>query len=193
MSFWNKVCVLASAGLALSMAAYADGKDGTKLRPLPEPLTPTTTQEAHDPCAAKQYHHPCGPGKKTYSHIKTTKQPISTRTEGDTVITTYVTGHAKRYYSNCCAHSCGHKYNHKPCHRAKEQDVKLDLGAFTGGVGAGIDTGFYGGGRYIVINSGSRSQVHRSYSHSFNQSYSFKFGGRGKGGCHKCGGGKKNH
>jgi len=75
------------------------------------------------------------------------------------------------------------------------RDVDLDISSFDGGVGNGVDGGYYGGGggfAYASASSSASALSHAAASFTFNGS--FRGGGGGKhhgGGCNTCGGGHK--
>lgn len=73
-----------------------------------------------------------------------------------------------------------------------ERSISLDIGAFNGGVGSGVDGGYYGGGGGFAYASASSSASAFS-SAAAAISFSGRFGGgkgkHHKGGCNTCGGG----
>jgi hypothetical protein len=77
-------------------------------------------------------------------------------------------------------------------HRVVDTGVKLDVASFSGGVGNGVDGGFYGGGGGIFIGGGkSYSGVlsHAASQFTFRQRGGKKRGHGGKRGGHHGGGG----
>jgi hypothetical protein len=77
-------------------------------------------------------------------------------------------------------------------HRAQSTEVRLDTASFSGGVGNGVDGGYYGGGGAIFISSGrSYSGVlsHRASHFTFRGHRGGKKRRGGGGGCGCMGGG----
>ena len=74
------------------------------------------------------------------------------------------------------------------------RDVDLDISGFDGGVGNGVDGGYYGGGGgFADASASSSASALSSAAASFTFNGSFRGGGGGKnhggGGCNTCGGG----
>ncbi|MEM5515830.1 hypothetical protein WNY37_02640 [Henriciella sp. AS95] len=75
-----------------------------------------------------------------------------------------------------------------------ERGMRINISGFNGGVGSGVDGGYYGGGGGFAYASASSSASATSYAAA---SLTFRGGFRGGGkkhkggGCHVCGGGKK--
>ncbi len=73
--------------------------------------------------------------------------------------------------------------------RVETRAVQLDMGSFTGGVGAGVGGDFYGGGGAVIISSGrsySGVMSHTASSYTYRSHRGYRGGGkkrRGGGGC----------
>ena len=204
MSFWNKTLAALALTVTLSVPAFADGTPGQRVNRGPEPV------RAHQPVPpepgcyliedGKAWSCPARPAAPAPAPVKRTEgkpccgtvtrrvvkehPPVVTKrtvthrraTPTRTVTTTRRTAPPKRVIT----------------HRAQSAEVRLDTASFSGGVGNGVDGGYYGGGGAIFISSG------RSYSGVMSHSAShFTFRGHrggkkrrgGGGGCGCMGGG----
>ena len=200
MSFWNKSLAALALTVTLSAPVFADGTPGQRVnrgpdpvrahQPVPpepgcylvengtawscparpvKPAAPTVKRTAGQPCCGTVTRrvvkeHPPVVTKRTVTHRKA----VPTRT----VTTTRRTAPPTRVVTR----------------QAQSTEVRLDTASFSGGVGNGVDGGFYGGGGAIFISSGrSFSGVlsHRASHFTFR-----RYGGgkkRGGGGGGSCG------
>lgn len=75
-----------------------------------------------------------------------------------------------------------------------QRGLRIDASSFSGGVGSGVDGGFYGGGggfAYASASASSSASAMASASAALTFRGGFRGGGKKGGGCHVCGGGKK--
>ena len=73
-----------------------------------------------------------------------------------------------------------------------ERGLRIDINAFNGGVGSGVDGGYYGGGggfAYASASSSASAMSSAAASLTFRGSFKGRGGKKGKGGCNVCGGG----
>ena len=141
------------------------------------PRTTTYQSATHTPCTSSATTHngkPCN--TITRRHVKThppvvTKRTVTHRSVPVTKTVTHRT--------------------HAPIKTVRRVEtssaIQLDMGSFTGGVGAGVDGGFYGGGGAVVITSGSsfsRVLSHQASSFTFRSSH--RGGGKKRGGGGMC-------
>ncbi|MEO1303425.1 MAG: hypothetical protein AAFV37_00525 [Pseudomonadota bacterium] len=156
-----------SIGMAPTSARQTVRTTSSSYQSAPLPTYRTVTQSACTRSATTYNGQPCN--TVTRRHVKTHPPVVTKRT---------VT-----HRSVPVTHTVTHRI-HEPI-----KTVHLDMGSFTGGVGAGIDGGFYGGGGGAVIITGGRrfSGVlsHRASSVTFRSSH--RGGGKKHGG--KKGGG----
>lgn len=199
MSFWNKTLAALALTVTLSAPAFADGTPGQRVNRGPEPVrahqpvppepgcylvengtawscparpakmaAPTVQRTAGKPCCGTVTRrvvkeHPPVVTKRTVTHRKATPTRTVTTTRRTAPPTRIVT------------------------RQAQSAEVRLDTASFSGGVGNGVDGGFYGGGGAIFISSGrSFSGVlsHRASQFTFR---GHRGGGKRRGGGGGCG------
>ena len=135
MSKWNIFAAFLLGAAMFAGPAAADGKTKRYYKPGPTALNITCptgyTKDKHDRCV---------------------------RTVTPRAITTCPQGYTKTTNGQCVRQVTQTRPVPRPAPRpvpqprpAPVQQVSLDLGSFTGGVGAGIDSGFYGGNGFIPI------------------------------------------
>ena len=206
MSFWNKMFAPLAMVALFAAPALADGTPGKRVNRGPAPVV------AHQPtppepgchlieggkawsCPARPAHHAPQPVQKV--HKKTTHQPCCGSFK-QTIVKQHPPVVTKRTVTHRSA-PVTHRTVQRPTRTVRtverferSTDVQLDLASFSGGVGNGVDGGFYGGGGGAIIIGGSRS-FSGVLSHSAS-SFTFRSRGGGKkrrrgGGCGKCMGG----
>ena len=203
MSFWNKLFAPLTVATLFAAPAIADGTPGQRVNRGPVPVV------AHQPtppdrgcylieggnawsCPARPTQHTPKPVQKV--HKQAAHQPCCgthTRTivrEHPPVITKRIVTHR----SAPVTHRTVQQPNRTVQRATRSSDVHLDLASFSGGVGSGVDGGFYGSGGGAVIIGSSRS-FSGVLSHAAS-SFTFRSRGGGKkrrrgGGCNSCMGG----
>ncbi len=185
-------CVLVEGGNAWSCP-----------RPAPRYTTHQPTQRAHTTRTTSHgthYGHRTNDHSHTHSHTKTHDHPHgqghherrATRTYTKTSAPTRTT----RTYTRTAAPTVARRSSHTTTRRVaqptrrtvRDTGLTLDAGSFSGGVGNGVDGGFYGGGGAIVLGGERRFSGVLSHSAS---AFTFRQRGTrgGKRGHHGGGGG----
>lgn len=207
MSFWNKVFAPLAVAALFAAPALADGTPGQRVNRGPAPVV------AHQPtppepgcylieggtawsCPARPTQQAPSPVQKV--HKQTAHQPCCGSFK-QTIVKQHPPVVTKRTVTHRSA-PVTRRAVQRPTRTVRtvqrverSSDVQLDLASFSGGVGNGVDGGFYGGGGGAVIIGGSRS-FSGVLSHSAS-SFTFRSRGGGKkrrgggGGCGKCMGG----
>lgn len=206
MSFWNKMFAPLAMVALFAAPALADGTPGKRVNRGPAPVV------AHQPtppepgcylieggkawsCPARPAQHALKPVQKVHKH--SSHQPCC-GTHTRTVVKEHAPVVTKRTVTHRSA-PVTRRTVQQPTRAVRtvqrstrSSDVQLDLASFSGGVGNGVDGGFYGGGGGAIIIGGSRS-FSGVLSHSAS-SFTFRSRGGGKkrrggGGCGKCMGG----
>ncbi|MEL6725195.1 MAG: hypothetical protein AAFP81_06535 [Pseudomonadota bacterium] len=199
MPFCNKFLAIFAVLVLLSAPAFADGTPGKPVNRGPEPV------QAHQPVPpepgcyliedGRAWSCPAHPATKIKPAPVIEKQSASTpccgtfkRTivkEHPPVVTKRTTTHRKAPTQRIVKH-----YPAETVRTVQtSNEVRLDMASFTGGVGSGVDGGFYGGGGGAIVISSGRS-FSGVLSHSASQ---FTFRGhrggkkRGGGGGRPCG------
>lgn len=202
MSFYYKLALGIVAALTLSAPSFADGIPGQRVNRGPAPVqahapTPpepgcvlieggkawscparprthqvravTTHAPASQPCAINPHNgKPCG---EVTRRVVKSHPPVVTKRS-----VTHRTAHPQRTVT--------HRSTVHRTAAPQSSDFTLDMASFSGGVGAGVDGGFYGGGGAVLISSG------RSYSGVLSHSASsFTFRSGHRGGKNRGGGG----
>ncbi|MEE2930527.1 MAG: hypothetical protein VX599_07415 [Pseudomonadota bacterium] len=203
MPFYDRFIAVLSVGIALALPAFADGTPGKPVNRGPAPV------QAHkmvppEPgcyiiedelgqawsCPARKTvaPHPAPVIKKT-----TSSKPCCgtvTRTivkEHPPVVTKRIVTHRKAPTRTVTRTETRHPV--RTVQRVETRAVQLDMGSFTGGVGAGVGGDFYGGGGAVIISSGrsySGVMSHTASSYTFRSHRGYRGGGkkrRGGGGC----------
>ena len=201
MSIWNKVFATFAISALFAVPAFADGTPGKRVNRGPAPVV------AHQPtppepgcylvqdgqawsCPARPTH---APQQAPKIHKQSAQQPCCGSFK-QTIVKQHPPVVTKRTVTHRSA-----PVTRRTIHRQaqavrtveRSTDIQLDLASFSGGVGNGVDGGFYGGGGAIVIGSGRSFSSVLTHSAS---SFTFRSRGGGKkkrrgGGCGKCMGG----
>jgi len=182
MPFYNKLLAGLALATVFSAPAFADGTPGQRVNRGPAPL------EAHQPTPpepgcyliedGKAWSCPARSVQKApVIHKQTTAKPCC-----GTVTRTVVKEHpavvTKRSVTHRTAQPRSTVTRRAVSTRRAVQapsGVQLDMASFSGGVGAGVDGGFYGGGGIVIAGSSSSSRV---LSHSASR-FTFRSGHRG--------------
>lgn len=122
---WNKTWAALAISAALAVPAFADGVPGQKVNRGPEPVQPDAPAPSPDPMQQTRATPCCG---------TTTRTVVK---QHPPVVTKRTVTHRKP------------RTSHRTVQASSE--VRLDTASFTGGVGAGVSGGFYGGGGVIVL------------------------------------------
>lgn len=209
MSFYYKIALGVVAALTLSAPSFADGTPGQRVNRGPAPV------QAHAPTPPEPGCFLIEGGKAWSCPARTQHQVRTTTAHNPTPSPCAVNPHTgkpcnavtrrvvkqhppvvtKRSVTHRTAapqRTVTHRSTVRRAETRRSNEVTLDMASFSGGVGNGVDGGYYGGGGAVLISSG------RSYSgvlsHSAS-SYTFRSGRRGGkrrgggGGCGCMGGG----
>ena len=206
MSIWNKMFAPLAVAALFAAPALADGTPGQRVNRGPAPVV------AHQPtppepgcylieggkawsCPARPAQHAPSPVQRV--HQRSAHQPCC-GTHTRTIVKEHPPVVTKRMVTHRSA-PVTRRTVQQPTRTvrtvqrtARGSEVQLDLASFSGGVGSGVDGGFYGGGGGAVIIGSSRS-FSGVLSHSAS-SFTFRSRGGGKkrrrgGGCNSCMGG----
>ena len=171
MSLWNKIAALITALTLFAAPSFADGIPGQKVNRGPTPLKAHKMTPPEPGCVLVEGNKwSCPVPAARFTHAPAPKYHAApvTRT---TSTRTYTRTHAPTVTRRAVATRTV----------ATSQEIKLDMGAFNGGVGAGVGTEFYGGGGTIIIGGGKRYSGVLSHAAS---RFTFR---------HRGGGGGKHH
>ena len=176
MPLYNKLLAGLALATVFSAPAFADGTPGQRVNRGPAPL------EAHQPTSPEPGCHliedgtawscPARPVQRApVIHKQTMAKPCCGKVTR-TVVKDHPTVVTKRSVTHRTAQPRS-TVTRRPVQAPS--GIQLDMASFSGGVGAGVDGGFYGGGGTVIAGSSSSSRVH---SHSASR-FTFRSGHRG--------------
>lgn len=202
MSLWNKVLAGIALTLTFSAPAFADGTPGQRVNRGPAPV------QAHQPVPPEPGCYLIEDGKAWSCPARPVQAPVTqaekqakakpccgtvTRTvvkQHPPVVTKRSVTHRSAPQRTVTQRATTTRRTAVPRRVATRQvettDVRLDMASFSGGVGNGVDGGFYGGGGTVFISSGrSYSGVlsHGASRFTFRDNRGGKRGGGGGCGC----------
>lgn len=159
MPYWNKLLALMAISALFSTPALADGVTGKKINRGPPPLEAKVLTPPREGCRLTEdgQHWACPKltqKPKQHTHRTVHRKPIKT---------------VRRIVKTAAPAPKG---------------LTLDISGFNGGVGAGVDGGYYGGGGGAIILTGTKSFSGVTQHAAFRSTY--RSGGKGKkmgGGC----------
>lgn len=205
MSLWNKVLAGIALTLTLGAPAFADGTPGQRVNRGPAPV------QAHQPVPPEPGCYLIEDGKAWSCPARPTQAPMKqvkakpccgtvTRTvvkQHPPVVTKRTVTHRSAPTQRAVTRRTTSTSRTAPprrvaTRRVETNAVRLDMASFSGGVGNGVDGGFYGGGGSVFISSGrSYSGVlsHGASRFTFRSNRGGKRRGGGGGGCGCMGGG----
>jgi len=205
MSFCNKILAGIALTLTLSVPAFADGTPSQRVNRGPVPV------QAHQPVPPEPGCYLVENGKAWSCPARPVQKPVQqaaakpccggiTRTvvkQHPPVVTKRTVTHRTAPPQRTVTRQTTTTRRAAPprrveTRRATSNEVRLDMASFSGGVGNGVDGGYYGGGGGIVISSGrSYSGVlsHGASRFTFRNRGGKRRGGGGGGGCGCMGGG----
>ena len=214
MSIWNKLFAPLAVAALFAAPALADGTPGKRVNRGPAPVVAHQPTPPEPGCylieGGKAWSCPARPTQHAPKHVQkvhkhSAQQPAHQPCCG-THTRTVVREHAPVVTKRTVTHRSAPVTRRtvqqptrtvrtvkRSAQRAtRSSDVQLDLASFSGGVGSGVDGGFYGGGGGAVTIGSSRS-FSGVLSHSAS-SFTFRSRGGGKkrrrgGGCNSCMGG----
>ncbi len=167
MPYYDRILAILAVFTLFSAAAFADGTPGKPVNRGPEPVQAQSPVPPEPGCYliedGRAWSCPAHPSTKIKPAPTLQKQSSSTpccgtfkRTivkEHPPVVTKRTVTHRKAPTKRVVKH-----YPAKTVHKVQtSSEVRLDMASFSGGVGAGVDGGFYGGGGGAVIITGGRS------------------------------------
>ena len=202
MPFYYRFLSMMGVILILTLPAFADGTPGKPVNRGPEPVKAHKMIPPEPGCYLIEDE--LGPAWSCPARqtIKAHPAPVITKTKTSTpccgsvtrtivkehppVVTKRIVTHRKAPTRTVTRTHTRHPV--RTVQRVETSTVQLDMGSFSGGVGAGIGGDFYGGGGAVIITGGKRYSGVLSHSAS---SFTFRShrGGkkrRGGGGCGKC-------
>lgn len=192
MSLWNKISAAFALSVLFALPAFADGTPGTRVNRGPEPV------QAHQPTPPEPGCYLIEDGQAWSCPARPTQQPTHqpvTQTANrpccGTFTRTIVKEHPPVVTQRTVTHRQAPTVTRQTSSTVRRvetaSEVRLDMASFSGGVGNGVEGGFYGGGGGIIITGGSSFSVlsHRASSFTFQHRHR---GGGGKkrwrgGGC----------
>lgn len=195
MSFWNKILAMMALTMTLAAPVFADGTPGQRVNRGPEPVRAHAPVPPEPGCylieGGKAWSCPARPTTPAPAPIKRTAGEPCCGTITRTVVKEHPPVVTKRSVTHRTAHPQRTVTTRRVAtptrvttRRAASTEVRLDTASFGGGVGNGVDGGYYGGGGGVFISSG------RSYSGVLSHSASsFTFRGHRRGGKRRRGGG----
>ena len=206
MSFWNKTLAAIALTFTLGAPAFADGTPGQRVNRGPAPV------QAHQPIPPEPGCYLIENGQAWSCPARPQKAPmkqVQAKPCCGTVTRTVVKEHPPVVTKRSVTHRTAPPQRtvtrrattttHRTApprrvatRRVETTGVQLDMASFSGGVGNGVDGGFYGGGGTIFISSGrSYSGVlsHGASRFTFRGHRGGKRRGGGGGGCGCMGGG----
>ena len=206
MPIWKKISAALAVSALFVAPAFADGTPGKRVNHGPAPLQAHAMTPPEPGCVlvegGKAWACPVPQARFTHqptSHRSTTRTTSSHGTHYGHRTNDHGSSHG---HSHTSSHGADHGHTHgtthrvvsssSSSHRVVDTGVKLDVASFSGGVGNGVDGGFYGGGGGIFIGGGkSYSGVlsHAASQFTFRQRGGKKRGHGGKRGGHHGGGG----
>lgn len=189
MPFYYRFTAILGLIIILTLPAFADGTPGQPVNRGPEPvrahkMTPPEPgcyliEDAHGPAwscpplrTATPHPAPVIRQSKTKTKTSTPCCGTVTRTivkQHPPVVTKRMVTHRKAPTRTVTRTQTRHPV--RKVQRVETRTVQLDMGSFSGGVGAGIGGDFYGGGGAIIITGGKRYSGVMSHSAS---SYTFR-------------------
>lgn len=206
MSFWNKLFAPLAITALFAAPALADGTPGKRVNRGPAPVVAHQPTPPEPGCylieGGTAWSCPARPAQPAPKPMKHAHKPTSHQPCCGTHTRTIVKEHPPVVTKRTVTHRSApvtRRVVQQPTRTvrtvqrtARSSDVHLDLASFSGGVGSGVDGGFYGGGGGAVIIGSSRS-FSGVLSHSAS-SFTFRSRGGGKkrrrgGGCNSCMGG----
>ena len=206
MSFWNKTLAAIALTFTVSAPAFADGTPGQRVNRGPAPV------QAHQPVPPEPGCYLIENGQAWSGPARPQKAPmkqVQAKPCCGTVTRTVVKEHPPVVTKRSVTHRTAPPQRtvtrrattttHRTApprrvatRRGETTGVQLHMASFSGGVGNGVDGGFYGGGGAVFISSGkSYSGVlsHGASRFTFRGHRGGKRRGGGGGGCGCMGGG----
>lgn len=203
MPVWNKILAVIAMSALFAAPAFADGTPGKQVNRGPAPVQP------HQPvppepgcyliengqawsCPPLKAHKPAPAPTPAIHQPRATNKPCCgtfTRTvvkEHPPVVTKRTVTHRSAPQQTVRHRTVTtRKTVHEPA------EVRLDMASFSGGVGNGVDGGFYGGGGGAIILASGRSfsgvlshgASAFTFSHGKRGGGNKRYGGRGGCGC----------
>lgn len=202
MSFWNKILAAMALTVVLGAPAFADGTPGQRVNRGPEPV------RAHQPVPPEPGCYLIENGQAWSCPARPVAPAPVTRTTGKPCCGTVTRRVVKEHPPVVTKRTVTHRTatptrtvtttrrtappTRVTTRRAEITEVRLDTASFSGGVGNGVDGGYYGGGGAIFISSGrsySGVLTHSASHFTFRSRGGKKWRGGGGGGCGCMGGG----
>ena len=185
MSKRYSLAVCTAAIVCLAGQAGADGYAGRSVQRGPEPLRAQVMHQPAPDCelvGGDDWY--CPPAE---THVRRYVDESQTRHS----VVRYSTG------GSCCLQAAPPPPPMRTVvyKQPAPRDLSIDISGFTGGVGSGVDGGYYGGGGGVFVYASANASASASASASMR--FSFKGGFKGKrgkgkkgggGGCSPCGG-----
>lgn len=191
MSFWNTSLAMLAASVLFAAPAFADGTPGQRVNRGPEPV------QAHQPTPPEPGCYLIEDGQAWSCPAKPVTKPATkraTKTSSKpccgTFTRTVVKEHAPVITQRTVTHRKAPSITRETTRTVRKtetsSEVRLDMASFSGGVGNGIEGGFYGGGGAVVITGGSSFSVLSHRASSFTFQHRYRGGGKKRrrgGGC----------
>ena len=196
MPFCNKILAIAALSALFAAPAFADGTPGRQVNRGPAPLQAHTLTPPEPGCVlienGTMWSCPAPQTRRTHTPAPTYHPPRQTAQTTHTVRRSAPTVTRQTYTRTRPATTSVRRSAPTTTRRVTTSSrtasassaVTLDLASFSGGVGNGVDGGFYGGGGTIFIAGSNRFSGVLSHSAS-----SFTFRQRRHGGGKRGGGG----
>lgn len=207
MSFWNKLFAPLAVAALFAAPALADGTPGQRVNRGPAPVVAHQPTPPEPGCylieGGKAWSCPARPAQHAPSPVQHVRHQSAHQPCCGTHTRTVVKQHPPVVTKRTVTHRSApvtRRTVQQPTRTVRtvqratrSSDVQLDLASFNGGVGSGVDGGFYGGGGGAIIIGGSRSfsgvLSHSASNFTFRSRGGGKKRRRGGGGCGKCMGG----
>jgi len=177
MPICNKILAIAAMAALFSAPVFADGTPGQRINRGPAPLQAHNLTPPEPGCVLVEGNAwSCPAPRQTTRTIQTVRRSVPTTTRRTYTRTVPATTTTRRTRSATRTRTV-----------AAPSALTLDLASFSGGVGNGVDGGFYGGGGIVILGGDRRFSgvlSHAASSFTFRQRRRH----RGGGGCGCMGG-----
>ncbi len=185
MPICNKILAIAAMAALFSAPVFADGTPGQQINRGPAPLQAHNLTPPQPGCVLVEGNAWSCPVPQTrYTHA-----PRQTTRTTQTVRRSAPTTTRRTYTRTVPATTTTRRTATRTRTVAAPSALTLDLASFSGGVGNGVDGGFYGGGSTVILGGDRRFSgvlSHAASSFTFRQRRTHRGGG---GGCGCMGGG----
>ena len=198
MPICNKILAIAAMTALFAAPVFADGTPGQRVNRGPAPLQAHNMTPPEPGCVlveGKMWSCPVPQTRYTHAPSRTHTAPRRQVQQTTQTVRRSAPTTTRRTYTRTVPATTTTRRTRSAARTrtvAAPSALTLDLASFSGGVGNGVDGGFYGGGGTIVLGGERRFSgvlSHAASSFTFRQRRSHRGGGGGGGGGCGCMGG----